>query len=124
MLDYYDVSGCYIIRPWGYAIWELIVEFLNREMEKIGMENCIFPSLITQMALEKEASHLAGFKPEVAWVTKAGDSTLEAPLAIRPTSETAMYPAFARWIQSRNHLPLKYNQVVNAVVVTFLSLPN
>ncbi len=124
MLDYYDVSGCYIIRPWGYAIWELIVEFLNREMEKIGMENCIFPSLITQMALEKEAAHLAGFKPEVAWVTKAGDSTLEAPLAIRPTSETAMYPAFARWIQSRNHLPLKYNQVVNAVVVIFLSLPN
>ncbi len=119
MLSYYDVGGCYVIRPWGYAIWEFIVQFLDREMKKIGVENCIFPMLITQQALEKEATHLKDFFPEVAWVTKYGNSTLKEPLAIRPTSETGMYPSYADWIQSHHDLPLKCSQFNTVLVIIF-----
>merc|ERR1711937_770144 len=70
---------------------------------------------VSQAALEKEKDHIADFSPEVAWVTKSGQSELEEPIAIRPTSETVMYPAYAKWVQSHRDLPIKYNQWCNVV---------
>jgi bifunctional glutamyl/prolyl-tRNA synthetase len=116
MLEYYDVSGCYILRPWSYNIWEIIQKFLDAEIKKLGVENCYFPIFVSQAALEREKAHIADFAPEVAWVTKSGDSELAEPIAVRPTSETVMYPAYAKWIQSYRDLPLKLNQWNNVVV--------
>ena len=70
---------------------------------------------VSKDALEKEKSHLEGFSPEVAWVTRSGQSELEKPVAIRPTSETIMYPSYAKWISSHRDLPLKLNQWTNVV---------
>lgn len=67
MIEYYDVSGCYVLRPWSYAIWESIKEFFDREIKKLGVENCYFPMFVSQAALEKEKSHIADFAPEV-WI--------------------------------------------------------
>ncbi|KAI0305317.1 hypothetical protein B0F90DRAFT_1809084 [Multifurca ochricompacta] len=110
MLDYYSVSGCYILRPWSYSIWEIIQEWFNSKIKEMGVENAYFPMFISQKVLEREKDHIEGFSPEVAWVTRAGQSDLEEPLAIRPTSETAMYPYYAKWIKSHRDLPLKLNQ--------------
>lgn len=110
MLDYYDVSGCYILKPWSYFVWESIQKFFDGEIKKIGVQNCYFPMFVSSDVLEKEKDHIEGFAPEVAWVTRAGKSELEKPVAIRPTSETVMYPYYARWIQSHRDLPLKLNQ--------------
>jgi bifunctional glutamyl/prolyl-tRNA synthetase len=115
MLEYYDVSGCYILRPWSYSIWERIQIFFDAEIKKLGVENCYFPIFVSQAALQREKDHIADFAPEVAWVTKSGDSELAEPIAIRPTSETVMYPAYAKWIQSHRDLPLKLNQWNNVV---------
>lgn len=65
MIDYYDVSGCYVLRPWAYAIWEAIKNFFDAEIKKLGVENCYFPMFVSQAALEKEKSHIADFAPEV-----------------------------------------------------------
>jgi prolyl-tRNA synthetase len=70
---------------------------------------------VTKKALNTEKDHVEGFSPEVAWVTRSGDSELKEPIAIRPTSETIMYPSFANWIQSHRDLPLKINQWTNVV---------
>lgn len=110
MLDYYDVSGCYILKPWSYFVWQSIQNFFDAEIKKIGVENCYFPMFVSADVLEREKDHIEGFAPEVAWVTKAGSSDLERPVAIRPTSETVMYPYYAKWIQSHRDLPLKLNQ--------------
>ncbi|EST10206.1 Anticodon-binding [Kalmanozyma brasiliensis GHG001] len=110
MLDYYDVSGCYILKPWSYFVWQSIQNFFDAEIKKIGVENCYFPMFVSADVLEREKDHIEGFAPEVAWVTKAGNSDLERPVAIRPTSETVMYPYYAKWIQSHRDLPLKLNQ--------------
>ncbi|XP_064394534.1 bifunctional glutamate/proline--tRNA ligase-like isoform X2 [Halichondria panicea] len=115
MVEYYDVSGCYILRPWSFSIWEKIQEFLDKKIKSIGVENTYFPIFVSRAALEKEKEHIADFAPEVAWVTKSGQSDLAEPVAIRPTSETVMYPAFAKWIQSHRDLPLKVNQWCNIV---------
>jgi len=115
MIDYYDVSGCYILRPWAYQIWERIQGYLNQLIVDSGVQNCYFPMFVTKAALEKEASHLEGFAPEVAWVTKSGQSDLPEPIAIRPTSETIMYPTFAKWCQSYRNLPIRINQWTNIV---------
>lgn len=115
MIEYYDVSGCYILRPWSYAIWERIKDFFDGEIKKLGVENVYFPMFVSQAALEKEKTHIADFAPEVAWVTKSGQSELAEPIAIRPTSETVMYPAYAKWIKSHRDLPLKLNQWNNVV---------
>ncbi|PKI82450.1 hypothetical protein MVES_003655 [Malassezia vespertilionis] len=110
MLDYYDVSGCYILKPLSFYVWECIQHFFDTEIKKIGVQNCYFPLFVSSDVLEKEKDHIEGFAPEVAWVTRAGKSELEKPVAIRPTSETVMYPYYARWIQSHRDLPLKLNQ--------------
>ncbi|XP_035290073.1 bifunctional glutamate/proline--tRNA ligase isoform X3 [Anguilla anguilla] len=115
MIEYYDVSGCYVLRPWSFAIWETIKEFFDREIKKLGVENCYFPMFVSQAALEKEKTHIADFAPEVAWVTRSGKTELAEPIAVRPTSETAMYPAYAKWVQSHRDLPIKLNQWCNVV---------
>ncbi|XP_034232537.1 bifunctional glutamate/proline--tRNA ligase [Thrips palmi] len=115
MIEYYDVSGCYILRPWSFAIWEVLSGWFDNEIKKLGVQNCYFPIFVSRAALEKEKDHIADFSPEVAWVTKSGDSDLAEPIAIRPTSETVMYPAFAKWIQSYRDLPIKLNQWNNVV---------
>jgi len=115
MIAYYDISGCYILRPWSYKIWELIQGWFNIEIEKLDVENCYFPLFVSEERLNKEKDHVEGFAPEVAWVTKSGDGELAKPIAIRPTSETIMYPAFSDWIKSHRDLPLKLNQWSNVV---------
>jgi prolyl-tRNA synthetase len=107
MLEYYDVSGCYIMRPWSYAIWEHIQEWFNKRIKALGVENAYFPMFVSNRVLEREKDHIEGFAPEVAWVTRAGSSELDEPIAIRPTSETVMYPYYAKWIRSHRDLPLK-----------------
>ena len=115
MIDYYDISGCYILRPWSYEIWEKIQDYLNNLIKGIGVKNYNFPLFVSQKALFKEKEHVEGFSPEVAWVTKSGKSEIDPPIAIRPTSETIMYPAFAKWIRSHRDLPLLANQWTNIV---------
>ncbi|XP_076190710.1 bifunctional glutamate/proline--tRNA ligase isoform X3 [Aptenodytes patagonicus] len=115
MIEYYDVSGCYVLRPWAYAIWEAIKNFFDAEIKKLGVENCYFPMFVSQAALEKEKTHIADFAPEVAWVTRSGKADLAEPIAVRPTSETVMYPAYAKWVQSHRDLPIKLNQWCNVV---------
>lgn len=115
MMDYYDVSGCYILRPWCFKIWKQIQAFLGERFESIDVEDAYFPLFISQSALQKEKDHVEGFAPEVAWVTRSGGSDLPEPIAVRPTSETVMYPAYAKWIQSHRDLPLKMNQWCNVV---------
>ncbi|KZT41612.1 prolyl-tRNA synthetase [Sistotremastrum suecicum HHB10207 ss-3] len=110
MIDYYSVSGCYILKPWSYTIWEEIQTWFNAKIKELGVENAYFPMFVSQKVLEREKDHIEGFSPEVAWVTRAGSSDLEEPIAIRPTSETAMYPYYSKWIQSYRDLPLKLNQ--------------
>ncbi|KFM81927.1 Bifunctional glutamate/proline--tRNA ligase, partial [Stegodyphus mimosarum] len=115
MIEYYDVSGCYILRPWAYSIWEAIQKFFDSAIKSLGVTNCYFPMFVSSTALEKEKTHIADFAPEVAWVTKSGSSELEKPIAIRPTSETVMYPSYAKWIRSHRDLPLRLNQWCSVV---------
>ncbi|XP_033838940.1 bifunctional glutamate/proline--tRNA ligase isoform X2 [Periophthalmus magnuspinnatus] len=115
MIEYYDVSGCYVLRPWSFAIWEAIKDYFDREIKKLGVENCYFPMFVSQAALEKEKTHIEDFAPEVAWVTRSGKTELAEPIAVRPTSETVMYPAYAKWVQSHRDLPIKLNQWCNVV---------
>ena len=89
MLDYSDISGCYILRPNSFSMWQSIQKYVNKRLTKMGVENAYFPLFISKHALEKEKSHIEGFSPEVAWVTKYGQSDLMEPIAVRPTSETA-----------------------------------
>jgi Prolyl-tRNA synthetase len=65
LIEYYDVSGCYILRPWSYGIWEAIKNFMDTEIKKLGVENCYFPLFVSRTMLEKEKSHIADFSPEV-----------------------------------------------------------
>ena len=115
MIEYYEISGCYILRPPAFFIWEQITEFFDSRIKKLGVQNCYFPMFVTEAALNKEKNHVEGFSPEVAWVTKSGQSDLPEPIAIRPTSETIMYPSFGKWIHSHRDLPLLLNQWTNVV---------
>lgn len=115
MVDYYDISGCYILRPSSYFIWEQIQQYLDNEFKKLGVKNVYFPMFVSKRNLEKEEDHVEGFAPEVAWVTHSGKSKLNEPIAIRPTSETIMYPTYKNWIHSYRDLPLLCNQWTNIV---------
>ncbi|KIY74237.1 prolyl-tRNA synthetase [Cylindrobasidium torrendii FP15055 ss-10] len=110
MLDYYSVSGCYILKPWSFSIWETIQRWFDDQIKELGVQNSYFPMFISAKVLEREKDHIEGFSPEVAWVTRAGQSELEEHIAIRPTSETSMYPYYSKWIKSHRDLPLKLNQ--------------
>lgn len=115
MMDYSDISGCYILRPWSFKIWKCIQQFFTKEIEELGVEEAYFPLFISQSALQREKDHVEGFAPEVAWVTRSGSTDLPEPIAVRPTSETVMYPLYAKWIQSHRDMPLKLNQWCNVV---------
>lgn len=115
LIEYYDVSGCYILRPWAYAIWEQIQAFMDKRIKKMGVENCYFPLFVSESKLQAEKDHVEGFAPEVAWVTRSGEQELENPIAVRPTSETVMYPIFKNWVRSHRDLPLRLNQWCNVV---------
>lgn len=110
MLDYYRIHGCYIMRPQSQFIWKCIQRWFTERIEGLGVQECYFPMLIPKSSLEKEKDHLENFSPEVAWITKCGNDVLGDPVAIRPTSETIIYPSFAEWIKSHRDLPLKINQ--------------
>jgi len=115
LIEYTNVSGAYILRPRAFFIWEKVKEYFNNKIKKDGVKNASFPLLIPKSNLIKEKQHVKGFTPEVAWVTKSGNTQLQEPLAIRPTSETIMYPAYAKWIRSYRDLPLRLNQWCNVV---------
>ncbi|MBS3075539.1 proline--tRNA ligase [Candidatus Pacearchaeota archaeon] len=115
LADYTDVSGCIVFRPTAYAIWEKIKEECDKRFKNLGVKNCYFPILIPEKLLSREKEHVKGFSPEVAWVTHAGDTKLNERLAVRPTSETIMYPSYSKWIKSWRDLPLKLNQWNNAI---------
>jgi len=115
LADYTEVSGCIVFKPTAYSMWEKIREEVDKRFKKLGIKNCYFPLLIPEKFLTMEKEHVEGFSPEVAWVTQAGDSKLNERLAVRPTSETIMYPSYSKWIRSYRDLPLKYNQWNNVV---------
>ncbi|MGB0035421.1 MAG: proline--tRNA ligase [Candidatus Acidiferrales bacterium] len=110
MADYAPVRGCMIVRPYGWALWENITAALDRRFKATGHLNAAFPLLIPRSFIEKEKSHVAGFAPELAVVTHGGGEKLEEPLVIRPTSETIIGHAYAKWIQSYRDLPVLINQ--------------
>ena len=113
LADYAPVRGCMVIRPYGYALWERIQRALDDMIKRTGHENMYFPLLIPELYLQKEAQHVEGFAPEVAWVTHGGQRELEERLAIRPTSETIICSMFADWIHSYRDLPVLINQWCN-----------
>ena len=115
MMDYSPVKGFMAIRPAGYAIWEKIQELMDRRFKATGHQNAYFPLLIPQSLLQKEAEHVEGFAPEVAWVTRGGSEPLAEPLLIRPTSEAIICDFYSRWVQSWRDLPILINQWCNVV---------
>ena len=115
LADYSPVKGCMVIRPYGYAIWELIQRGLDDRFKATGHVNAYFPLFIPKSLLMKEAEHVEGFAPQVAWVTRGGQEELEEPLAIRPTSEVIIGTMYAKWIQSWRDLPVLINQWANIV---------
>jgi prolyl-tRNA synthetase len=109
LADYAPVRGCMIIRPYGYAIWENIQRLMDDRFKETGVVNAYFPLLIPRSFIAKEAEHIEGFAPELAWVTRGGGEELEEPLAVRPTSETIIGHSYARWVQSYRDLPILIN---------------
>jgi prolyl-tRNA synthetase len=109
LADYGSTKGALILRPYGYSIWELVREILDKLLKDTGHENGFLPVMIPEALLKKEEEHFRGFNSEVFWVTRAGDNELSEKLALRPTSETIAYSAFARWISSYRDLPFKIN---------------
>jgi len=115
LADYTDVSGCIAFKPASYAIWEKIKDEVDSRLKKVGVKNVYFPLFIPEKYLAKEKEHMKGFSPEVAWVTEAGNTKLAERLAVRPTSETIIYPSYSKWIRSWRDLPLRYNQWCSVV---------
>lgn len=115
LVDYGPVKGTMVIRPYGYAIWENIQNYMNKEFKKCGVQNAYFPMFIPESYLKREAEHVEGFAPEVAVVTYAGGKELEERLVVRPTSETIICEMYSKWIKSYRDLPVKMNQWCNVV---------
>jgi len=115
LVDYGPVKGTMIIRPYGYEIWEIIRAELDRRIKAKGHKNAYFPLFIPKSFIDKEAKHIEGFAPELALVTHVGDEKLAEPLAVRPTSETVICFAFAKWLNSYKDLPILINQWANVV---------
>ena len=109
------VKGCMVIKPNGYAVWELLQRELDQRFKATGHQNVYFPLLIPQSFMQREAEHVEGFSPELAVVTVAGGKELEEPYVIRPTSETIVGHFFSRWIQSWRDLPMLVNQWANII---------
>src|SRR6476620_2938514 len=115
LADYSPVKGCMVIRPYGYAIWELIQQALDSRIKATGHVNAYFPLFIPNSLLTKEAEHVEGFSPQVAYVTHAGGEELEEKLVVRPTSEAIIGTMYANWVQSWRDLPILINQWANVV---------
>ena len=115
LADYGPVRGTFAIRPYGYALWERIQADLDARFKATGHQNAYFPLLIPESFLRKEAQHVEGFDPELAWVTIGGREKLEEPLAIRPTSESIICDFYRNWIQSYRDLPILINQWCNVL---------
>ncbi len=115
LIDYSSVKGCLIIRPYGYAIWENIQKNLDSRFKALGHENVCMPMFIPESLLNKEKDHVAGFAPEVAWVTHGGSEKLTERLCVRPTSETLFCEHYANIIRSYRDLPKLYNQWCSVV---------
>ncbi len=128
MAEESGVRGCMVIKPWGYGIWERIQKLMDARIKAAGVDNCYFPLFIPLSYFAKEAEHVDGFAKEMAVVThhrliadgKGGlvpdpEAKLEEPLIVRPTSETVIGQAMARWVQSWRDLPLLTNQWANVV---------
>lgn len=115
LADQSPVRGCIIVKPYGYELWEGLQAALNKRFKATGHQNAYFPLFIPESYLRREAEHVEGFSPELAVVTVGGGKELEEPLVVRPTSETIIGEAFAKWIQSYRDLPLLINQWANVV---------
>jgi prolyl-tRNA synthetase len=115
LADYGPVRGTFAIRPYGFAIWERIQRDLDDRFKATGHQNAYFPLLIPESYLKKEAEHVEGFDPELAWVTRGGREELEERLAIRPTSESIICDFYRNWIQSYRDLPILINQWCNVL---------
>ena len=115
LIEYSSVRGCMIIRPYGYAIWENIQKNLDARFKATGHENVYMPMFIPESLLQKEKDHVAGFAPEVAWVTHGGNEELAERLCIRPTSETLFCDHYSKIINSYRDLPKLYNQWCSVV---------
>ncbi len=115
LADYTDTKGCIAIRPYGYAIWENIQNYVDKKFKEAGVKNTYFPVLIPESLLQKEKDHIEGFAPEVAWVTEVGEEKLDERLCIRPTSETIITTMYSKWLSSWRDLPFVYNQWCNVL---------
>jgi prolyl-tRNA synthetase len=115
LVSYSPVRGCVVLRPYGFGLWENLQRELDARFKATGHENAYFPLLIPESLLVKEAEHVEGFAPEVAWVTQGGSETLTERLAIRPTSEAMIGTMYAQWIESYRDLPILINQWANVV---------
>lgn len=115
LADYTPVKGCMVIRPYGYGLWENTRDRLDARLKATGHQNAYFPLFIPEGHLQREAEHVEGFAPEVAWVTHGGASELEERLAVRPTSEAIINSLYAKWVKSWRDLPVLINQWANVV---------
>jgi prolyl-tRNA synthetase len=115
LVSYSPVRGCVVLRPYGFGMWENLQKHLDARFKATGHENAYFPLLIPESLLVKEADHVEGFAPEVAWVTHGGQEELTERLAIRPTSEVIVGVMYAQWIESYRDLPILINQWVNVL---------
>ena len=115
LADYSPVKGCMVIRPYGFAIWELLQREIDDRLKATGHVNAYFPLFLPESLLTKEAEHVEGFAPQVAWITHGGTEKLEERLAVRPTSEVIFGTMYAKWIQSWRDLPVLINQWANVV---------
>lgn len=115
MVDYSPVKGFMVIKPYGFALWEGIKNFLDAEFKKTGHQNMYFPLLIPESLLNKEKEHVEGFAPEVAWVTHGGEEELGERLCVRPTSETIICSMYSKWLTTWRELPYLYNQWCSVV---------
>src|SRR5262245_6248537 len=115
LADYSPVKGCMVIRPYGYAMWEHLQQALDARIKATGHVNAYFPLFIPNSLLHKEAEHVEGFSPQVAYVTHGGGEELEEKLVVRPTSEAIIGTMYAKWIQGWRDLPILINQWANVV---------
>jgi prolyl-tRNA synthetase len=115
LADYTPVRGSMVIRPYGYAIWEMIQQYVDRQLKATGHQNAYFPVFIPLSFIQKEAQHVEGFAPQLAVVTHGGGEELNEPLVVRPTSETIIYDMLSKWIESYRDLPVLLNQWANVV---------
>ncbi|MBM3211899.1 proline--tRNA ligase, partial [Candidatus Poribacteria bacterium] len=115
LADYSSIKGCMVIKPYGYELWENIKNSLDKRIKATGHKNAYFPLFVPESLLKKEAEHIQGFAPEVAWITHGGEEELEERIAIRPTSEAIICDTFSQWVESWRDLPLLINQWANVV---------